>query len=193
MGKKDKTIPDEMRPRILELQGKIQEHFQQVDAVAQVVLKGHLLIEEALDKIIGKFLFHPEHFEEASLRFPQKIDLARSMSLDEHNNEMWQLAILINTLRNELAHSLKSDKRQRKTQSVIDLYLKLLEDKEMVDSHKDHSKEVILMWAVTFFLGFLGAFEAEIDRFRSFVDGLDHIVNPHRHTIAYSRKVEPDS
>ena len=87
----------------------------------------------------------------------------------------------INSLRNELSHSLKSEKRQQKTQRVIELYLKLLGNEQVAAKHKDEPEEVVLMWAAALFLGFLSTFEAEVDRFRSFVDKLDRVVNPHRH------------
>jgi len=173
----------------LALQKKFEEHFSTVDATAQIILKGHLLIEEALDSILGKFVFHSEYFESANLRFAQKIDLARSVSLDDHNNEMWELVKAINSLRNELSHSLKSGKRQQKTQRVIDLYLKLLDNAEMIARHRNESEEVVLMWATSFFLGYLSAFESEVDRFKSLVNALDHAANPHRH----SNKAPPAS
>jgi hypothetical protein len=166
----------------LALQRKFEEHFATVDATAQIVLKGHLLIEEALDTILGKFVFHPEYLEGANLRFTQKIDLARSVSLDDHNNEMWELVKAINSLRNELSHSLKSIKREQKTQRVIDLYLRLLDNSEMAARHKNEQEEVVLMWATSFFIGFLSAFEREVDRFKSLVNALDHAANPHRHS-----------
>lgn len=172
----------------LALQKKFEEHFATVDATAQIVLKGHLLIEEALDTILCKFVFHPEYFESANLRFAQKIDLARSVSLDDHNNEMWDLVKAINSLRNELSHSLKSGKRQQKTQRVIDLYLKLLDNAEMAARHQSESEEVVLMWATSFFLGYLSAFEAEVDRFKRFVNALDHAANPHRHSRQVPRE-----
>src|SRR5438034_57323 len=145
----------------LALQRRFEELFSTVDAIAQIVLKGHLLIEEALDRILGKFVFHSEYFESANLRFAQKIDLARSVSLDEHNNEMWELVKAINSLRNELSHSLKSEKRQKKTQRVIELYLRLLDDPAVAARHEGEPSEVVLMWATSYFLGFLTAFEAE--------------------------------
>ena len=163
------------------LERKLQEHFATVDATAQIVLKGHLLIEEALDTILGKFVFHSEYFESANLRFAQKIDLARSVSLADQNNEMWELVIAINSLRNELSHSLKSVKRQQKTQRVIEVYLKLLGDPEVAARHKSESEEVVLMWAASFFLGFLVAFEAEVDRFKTLINALDQVANLHRH------------
>ena len=35
---------------------------------------------------------------------------------------MWEIALRLNSLRNELAHSLQSQKRVAKTQAVIDVY-----------------------------------------------------------------------
>jgi len=92
---------------------------------------------------------------------------------------MWQLAIAINSLRNELAHSLQSEKRQRKTKALIELYSK--HNKDHFELHKNEPEHVILLWAVTLLMGFLGAFEEEGDRFRSLVNEMDLIVNPHRH------------
>lgn len=170
-----------MNEKIAKIQSQLEEHFQHVDAITQVVLKGHLLIEEALERIIGKFVFHPEHMENVNLRFAQKLDVARSMSLDEQDNEMWDLAKVINSLRNELAHSLSSEKRKQKTQRVRDLYLKLLDDKEISAQHKQESDEVVLMWAATLILGFLTSFESEVDRFKAFVSALERTLNIHRH------------
>jgi hypothetical protein len=163
------------------LQQKFAEHFTTIDETAQIILKGHLLIEESLDTILGKFVFHPEHLKSAKLSFNQKLHLARSVSLDEHSNKMWDLAKAINSLRNVLSHSLMPEIRQKKIQQVIDIYLKLLDNDEIAAHDRIESEEVILMWATSFFLGFLSTFEQEIDRFKYLVNTLDRVVNPHRH------------
>ena len=95
---------------------------------ATAASKGHLLIEEALDTVISEFVFHPEFIQAANLRFAQKLSIARAMSLDEHDNEMWGLASGINSLRNELAHSLRSSKRAARIQAVLDLYFRLADN-----------------------------------------------------------------
>ena len=158
---------------------KIEEHFAQLDETVLVVLKGHLLIEEALDTVISEFVFHPEFIQAANLRFAQKLSIARAMSLDEHDNEMWGLASGINSLRNELAHSLRSSKRAARIQAVLDLYFRLA-DNAPTDV-RNQPEHVVLFFAIGFFLGFLSSFHAEVERFRRFLDTLDPIVNPHRH------------
>src|SRR5690349_1914719 len=82
---------------------RLIEQMGHIDELALVVLKGHLLLEEQLERIISKFLLHPEYLERANLRFAQKVALARTMSLDEQENSMWELLLAVNGLRNELA------------------------------------------------------------------------------------------
>ena len=161
-----------------EMRRRIEEQFRHVDETALVVLKGHLLIEEALDAIISRFVHHAAFVEEARLRFPQKVSIARSMSLDEHENGMWEIAIKLNSLRNDLAPALDSPKRAGKTQSVINAYYREIDDaahREMLQDQPDH---IVLFHAAGFFLGFLSTFQGEVNRFREHIDVLDFIVNP---------------
>lgn len=164
-----------------EMKERIQAVFGALDESVLIVLKGHLLIEEMLDAIIRTFVFHPDYLDGARLSFSQKLHIARSMSLDEHNNGMWEIALRINSLRNELAHSLESDKRERKTKAVLDAYFAEATEAEHVKLVRDHEESVQLAFAASFFIGFLGSFKAEVVRFREVIDGLDHIMNPHRH------------
>jgi hypothetical protein len=154
-------------------------HLNAVDGTALVVLKGHLLIEQELDKILKTFVFHPKFFGLAKLRFAQKIALARSISLDESENSMWSLALNINSLRNDLAHSLHSSKRARKIESVLSsLKREAAEQSKQFATAPEHTRIAV---AVFLTLGFLSSFLQEVVRFRSLVDVLDHTVNPHRH------------
>jgi hypothetical protein len=167
-----------------DMQQRIEETFCHVDETALIVLKGHLLIEEALEAIISTFVHHAAFIENARLGFPQKIAIARAMSLDEHENRMWEIATALNSLRNDLAHALDSPKRARKVRAVIELYHREIE----IDAHlavsKDQPEHVVLFLAIGFFLGFLSTFQSEVIRFREHVDALDFIVNPHRNKAA---------
>ena len=161
---------------------RVQGQFRHIDPVAQVVLKGHLLMEELLTGIIERFLFHPDLLDQVNLRFFQKAHLARSLSLDEHDNDMWDLVLAINELRNQLAHSLDDDKRQPKIAKVRKLYFKEAADTPGIEHQRTLDDEVILAFAASLVVGFLSTFRAEADRFRDVVRNLDREMNPHRHT-----------
>ena len=160
---------------------RIQQEFAEIDPVVHSVLKGHLLIEEKLSSIIELFVFHPEAFDEARLGFFHKVHVARALSLDEHENSMWQLILSINSLRNELAHSLDPDARRPKILRLRELYFKEIEDESYREEQQDYPDEAVVMFASVLAIGFLGRFEQEAKRFRSIVDGLDRVMNPHRH------------
>jgi hypothetical protein len=86
-----------------------------VDELAQVILKGHLIIEGVLDNILELVFFHPEHLANARLSFNQKVNLARAYCLRKNQLSMWRLVTMINTIRNQIAHSLHHPKRDGTT------------------------------------------------------------------------------
>jgi hypothetical protein len=158
---------------------KLVENFRHVDKLTLVILKGHLVIEEQLERIIATFAFHPAYIEEANLRFGQKIAVARSISLDESGNPLWELIVAINALRNELAHALTNEKRQQKLARVKNLYFAANTANAKKDKKRaDHE---VAAFAVALCLGFLVTFQEEAIRFREQIDILDRVVNPHRH------------
>ena len=162
-----------------EMLKKFKEHLSNVDEVALVVLKGHLIIEESLGKIISKFVFHEDKIESARLSFAQKVWIARSMSLDETDNTMWELVLSINALRNDLAHNLKSKKREQKIDRVLALYK--AEMKNGTDLSDFEEQHIQISFAISLCTGFLSSFEAEVDRFKDWINKFDRVVNPHRH------------
>jgi hypothetical protein len=160
---------------------KMNEHLTYIDETALIVLKGHLLIEEALGEIIETFVHHADQLENARLTFAQKVAVARSMSLDEHSNSMWQLIASLNSLRNELSHSLKSEKRATKTKDVLDLYAKQGGVVPKLNDGKDAPEAAMMSMIVAMSLGFLSTFIEEVRRFRGIVNDMDKVVNPHRY------------
>lgn len=161
-----------------------RENFQrligemEMDASVIVTLKGHLLLEERLTSAIEKFVFHPEHLD-ARFTFFHKLSLARSMSTDEHKNGMWDVILKINSLRNALAHRLDEGSREKAVAGLRETYIR--EIGELEDFEKEHEHWMIL-GAVAASLGFVGAFEQEVERFKGWVKTLDRVVNPHRNT-----------
>lgn len=168
--------------RMKQFMSDLQEHLGQVDELTLVVLKGHLLIEESINRVISRFVFHPEMLESARLSFAHRVSIARAISLDEHDNSMWDMILAINALRNNLAHNLHSPKRAQQIQRVLLLLKHETRDAETTSFHSIAEPEHLqLLDAIAFCTGFLSSFEAEVERFRDWIDNLDQVVNPHRH------------
>lgn len=146
-----------------------------VDDEALVVLKGHLIVEEKLDEIIEAFVFHPQQLETARLSFAQKVAIARSISLDEPENTVWDLILKLNTLRNRLAHSLDGTARDKAMEVLRASYSR------EVGAPPEETDVIFLTSVATLSLGFLGSFLKEVNRLRKFLGAIDPAINPHRH------------
>jgi len=170
-----------VKPGLLEWQKKLVALFAEFDELSLLILKGHLLVEEALNSIIEKFVFHPEPLEETRLGFAQKVHLARSLSLDEQNNSMWALVLALNSLRNEIAHSLHSPKRDQKMIRVREIFVQECGDLKEIEDYKKLDDVGLMTLVISLCVGFLSSFEQEVIRLRSVVDELDRAMNPHRH------------
>ena len=160
-----------------EVYAKFVDELQVVDDLAQIVLKGHLVLEEIMSEAIETFVHHGEKIQDARLQFSQKVKICRSMSLNEQDNPMWDLLQAINTLRNQMSHSLDRGKRERKVDSLVNHFDR--EFPELKDNVYDGmSKEAsICLMSISTSIGYLKQFEAEVVRFRSHVDVLDEMVN----------------
>jgi hypothetical protein len=134
---------------------RCMEYVHDVDAVAQIARKGHILLTEALDSLLALCVRHPEYLAATNLRFVQKLDLVRALVQDEHTPAIWELLAAMNTLRNEFSHSLNAEKQRHKTQRVIGLYLTLLDNADQAAHHQNEPDAVVLMRVVAFCLGFL--------------------------------------
>src|SRR5262245_11506894 len=107
-------VPDHLR----KYYAAFEQHFSQVDEVAQSVLKGHLVIEQALDNILATMFFHPEHIALGRFTFAQKVNIARAFCLRKDKLSPWQQILALNSLRNEIAHNLESEERTKKMDRV---------------------------------------------------------------------------
>lgn len=161
------------------------------DPAAITVLKGHLLLEEMITAAIEKSVFHPEHLEAARLTFAQKVSIARSLSLDEPKNSIWDLVERLNKLRNVLSHSLEDVPRADAMNALRSAYAK---ERDLEDWEKK-DEALLILSVVAYCLGFLDGFEQEIERFKGWVQVMDVAVNPHRHfpsKLAQKTLVEED-
>jgi hypothetical protein len=88
-----------------DFEGRFRRHFpRRSNDVALVVLKGHLLLEESVNRLLASLLRQPEAIEGANLRLHQKLCLIKA--LFPVDPDMMEAAEKLNTMRNRLAHHL---------------------------------------------------------------------------------------
>ena len=85
-----------------------------------LVLKGHLLVEKFLTSLIESYCWRPQFFDDAKLSFFSKAKLARCFVMHPMpDDSIWDNVESLNGLRNELAHTWKSNKRELLTRKFL--------------------------------------------------------------------------
>jgi hypothetical protein len=103
---------------------RLQKHLPAQSDPTLVILKGHLLSEEILDSLIRQFCNDHEAFNSVEIAFYVKIQIAKALIGKEMAGysvpqEIWKIYESLNSLRNELAHSLESEKLNSKIQRFL--------------------------------------------------------------------------
>jgi len=165
-----------MTMKLSDIQKTFFDEVRYVDDTAQIVLKGHLVAEDLMNKALESFMLHGEHIEDARLQFHQKLELCKSISLSDNKNNMWNLIKKINALRNALSHSLDKERREKALQSLKSIYDQEFDPKSRdID---DMSEEAALcIAAIGASLGYLLSFLSEVQRFEAIIKDLDKIMN----------------
>lgn len=149
-----------------------------VDDTIQTLLRGHLLIEEALVRIIDQFVFHREHLTAARLTFAAKMQLCRALCLRKNSYGEWELIEALNSLRNVVAHALDSAQRERKFQKLKTIYMREAANMSNLNEISGRSDVDLLVLACGHCLGFLAHFETDARQFRQIVFNMDREINP---------------
>jgi hypothetical protein len=139
--------------------GHLLSHLNS-DETANIILKGHLVIEERLTTAIEDFTFHAEHLEDARLTFAQKLSICRSISLDLDDSPIWDVLGKLNRLRNALAHSLDIERRSTATESLIAAYAKVCGGQ--VPTHEGSTETLMFTCVLAMCLGFLSTVVGKI-------------------------------
>lgn len=87
--------------------------------VELMLLKSHLLVEEALTKLIAGHAKHPEHLRKARLTFAQKMNLARALCDLKNGDWIWKPIEKLNEARNALSHGLDEEHITSKVKAFI--------------------------------------------------------------------------
>jgi len=78
-----------------------------------LILKGHLLVELFLTSLVEHYCWRPQFFREAGLSFFAKAKLARCFVMHPlPDDTIWDNVELLNRLRNEIAHTWESHRRE---------------------------------------------------------------------------------
>jgi hypothetical protein len=144
-----------------------------------LILKGHLLIEECLTKIIYEFIFHRKFIEKIQLNFYSKVMFARSMSLSQQNNSTWTIVSNINELRNKIAHSLSSEDTKKAMEKLQNSFNE--EANKQGVKQKGWEDGASLIGAnrvMAYCVGFLESHLEEVKQFKKIVKIMDQYYHP---------------
>lgn len=86
-----------------------------------IILKGHLLIEEQVRKIIEERVTKPKAIADAQLDCFQAICIAEALCADESNPDLWNTLKRLNKLRNDIAHRIEDKGLKDKMANVVSL------------------------------------------------------------------------
>jgi hypothetical protein len=106
------------------------------------VLKGHLLLEESVNRMLAALLHQPEAIEGANLRFHQKLCLIQALApVGPHGTvfRMIKAAEKLNTMRNRLAHHLDHPQ----IEALVRDFLSLCEEPEDPEEPNDPETEAV--------------------------------------------------
>ncbi|HEY9756051.1 MAG TPA: hypothetical protein V6C97_12870 [Oculatellaceae cyanobacterium] len=103
-----------------------------------VVLKGHLLVEEMLEKLIEENFREPNHFKDARFTFLQKCRLAQAILGGEPS--VWNNVLTLNKIRNRFAHDLEPKNMQK----LIDDWISINSDENAtaVSTDKERARAI---------------------------------------------------
>ncbi|GAB5407357.1 MAG: hypothetical protein Aurels2KO_55880 [Aureliella sp.] len=155
-----------------DLIAKFVKHMPESNDITLIVLKGHLLVEEHLEIIINGFLPNHNAMQKARLTFHHKAAIAQSICWRRPEDEIWSLIFAINSLRNDLAHNLESQKRYRKVQEVLKQHTEMSVNDPDIRDVEECSDQDQLRLAFSHILGFLERFRRDIEGKADFIHQL---------------------
>jgi hypothetical protein len=160
----------------VEDEGGFYEEFKKdirlVDELANLVLRGHYILERDIDRIIRHIFFHPERILDGPFlfNFDRKVRLVRAMSRNASEHPHWDVVTALNALRNTIAHHGYEDR-----QAKIDYLRELCSKTAKLEKHeKEHGSSYMEVVTFAFALGtgFLVHIEEDLENLRKNIEGL---------------------
>jgi hypothetical protein len=138
-----------------------RESLGEIDEIAQVTLKSHILIEAQLVDILVVLVDEPEYLEKANLRFYQKANLLRATIFHEDGDEGWPLVLAFNKLRNTIAHA--NEERTVQIEVLRGMLLPIVTEETKEQVRKGSELEITTL-AAAMASGFLVDVENQVRR-----------------------------
>ncbi|MGO2498647.1 MAG: hypothetical protein ACTH6I_11570 [Vibrio litoralis] len=159
-----------------DIQNRFAEEVKYVDDSAQILLKGHLVIEDLMTQALEAYVLHAEFVGNARLQFNQKLELCKSISLSNQNKVTWNLIKKINVLRNALSHSLDPERRSKAVESLKSIYDQEFDPRtRVIDGIGEEC--ALCLASVMGSLGYLHSFLAEVKRLENMIKTIDLVIH----------------
>lgn len=148
------------------------------DELLDVVLRGHLHVEQLLLVMIEHWAVTTRYVSEARLSFNQKLYLARALNFHHPDEPIWSALSALNSLRNDFAHRLTSDQREAKVNNFIKLVNDDLSTVSKSANEPTDVPKVELLKCFSYLFGSLQSMGAEYSIRSSMVSAAGRITGP---------------
>ncbi len=146
---------------------KFKRCFPETDDLLAIVLRGHLLAEEYIDRINRHCFHYPEYYDQAKFNFYRKLLIAKAQVFVPHfdRDTFFKPIEILNDLRNNMAHILESPRIEDKILNFLTavecMYSK---DSRIIESlGADCSIEKRTRAAICFILGQLNVLDIVVE------------------------------
>lgn len=151
---------------------RFRTRLSHVDEISQVVLNGHLEVETGLDDLLNVAFFHPEYLQDSRLTFFQKTKIAQAQALGVGASSEWPLILVLNSLRNEIAHGGPTEKRTGKIGELRRMLFGMGTAALHEKLNKADDKDIVI-YAAAMCAGFLSILEETWEGLRKRIDNFD--------------------
>jgi len=145
---------------------QFQSLFPESDDIVAIVLRGHLMVEEYIDRLNRHCFHYSKFYDQAKLPFSKKLLIAQAQILVPHDNpnSFFDCHKKLNELRNNLAHNLESPKLPNKITEFLDLVeINYLDRITENDDFRNESLEKRLRMAISYLLGQLSVMDNVVE------------------------------
>lgn len=121
--------------------------------ISLVTLKGHLIVEAILNSMIKAYCRDNVSIDQANLTFYQKTHIAKALVGEFYPESIWYSIRALNSLRNEIVHTLEVKKLVNKVRKFISIYYTSKAELDLNDV--DLSNEISITKEVTRSIAYL--------------------------------------